>query len=98
MKRPNLKVTSYALADELVLDGRRATGVGSSREPDARPSRARREVILSTGAVALAAAAPALRAAARRSELQARRLCRRDLPGVGENLQDHLQIRPVFKV
>ena len=38
MKRPNLKVIPHALADKLVLDGRRAPVSRSSREPDARPS------------------------------------------------------------
>jgi choline dehydrogenase-like flavoprotein len=99
LNRPNLKVETGAMADHVVFSEGRAVGV-AWRRPDGQMalSRAAREVILAAGAVAT----PKL------LELsgvgQGARLQRlgvdvvRDAPGVGENLQDHLQLRPIYKV
>ena len=102
-RRGNLTVWTGALATRLHLDraadGRwRAAGVelqGTGVPPLAL---ARDEVLLATGAVAT----PAL---LQRSGIGPAALLQRhgievrhELPGVGENLQDHLQIRAVFGV
>ncbi len=98
MKRPNLKVISHALADKLVLDGRRATGIEIITRAGRETISARREVILSTGAVATPALLERSGIGAG-SELQRLGVPMKvEMPGVGENLQDHLQLRPVFKV
>ncbi|ASG23699.1 GMC family oxidoreductase [Nitrospirillum viridazoti] len=96
--RPNLTVITGALADRLVFEGTRATGVRLRAPGGIRTLAARREVVVATGAVAT----PAL---LERSGIGAGQRLRdlgveviADRPGVGENLQDHLQLRPIFKV
>ncbi|WP_044564870.1 GMC family oxidoreductase [Azospirillum sp. B4] len=96
--RPNLTVITGALADRLTFDGARATGVRLRAPGGIRSLAARREVVVATGAVAT----PAL---LERSGIGAGQRLRdlgvevvADRPGVGENLQDHLQLRPIFKV
>ena len=98
--RPNLTVRTEAHVHRLLFetgaDGRpRCTGVllrGGA------VLRARREVILSAGAVntpqilQLSGIGPGALLREHGIEVV------RDLPGVGENLQDHLQIRAVYKV
>ncbi len=98
LKRPNLHVFSETLVDRVVFDGRRASGVVVTGPDGVRTIGARREVVLCAGAVS----SPAI---LERSGIgNAERLrgmgieIVADLSGVGENLQDHLQIRPVFKV
>jgi choline dehydrogenase len=91
MQRPNLRVLTHALATQIVFDGRRATGVRYERGGGAHEATARREVILCGGAInspqllKLSGVGPA-------AELRALNIpVARDLPGVGENLQDHLE-------
>jgi len=97
-KRPNLRIVTRALVSRLELDGRRVTGV---RYLDASGAeqlvKVNREVILSGGAInspqilMLSGIGPA-------DELRANGIDPAvDLPGVGRNLQDHLQARLVFK-
>ena len=91
MKRPNLKVETHALAERILFEGRRAVGVRYERGGKRHEVRARREVIVASGPIN----SPAL---LKRSglgpaaELQAHGIeVLHDLPGVGENLQDHLE-------
>lgn len=92
MRRANLTVETRALATAVLLDGRRATGVAYQKDGGRREARASREVILAGGAVnspqllMLSGIGPA--EALRRLGISARV----DLPGVGENLQDHLVV------
>ena len=100
--RPNLTVWSRTTAEKLhleVIDGRpRCTAVTLLRGAERVTVRAAREVILSAGAIAspqllqLSGIGPAPLLKEHGIEV------RHELPGVGANLQDHLQIRPVFKV
>ena len=93
-KRPNLTIVTHALSDRVLFDGKRAIGVsylvGDSEERV--EARARKEVIVSSGAIAT----PQL---LQRSGVGPRALLEsldipvvHDLPGVGENLQDHLEL------
>jgi choline dehydrogenase-like flavoprotein len=98
MGRANLDVRLEVMVDRLVLDGRRVTGVSYTQHGASFTVTARRDVILSAGAVAT----PAI---LERSGIGAPHVLatlgievRHALPGVGENLQDHLQLRPMFKV
>ncbi|MGL5116090.1 MAG: GMC family oxidoreductase [Beijerinckiaceae bacterium] len=98
LSRPNLTLVTKAEATGLLFDGARASGVAFDGDGIARKAHARREVVLAAGAVAspkllqLSGLGPG-------GLLQDMGIsCRADLPGVGENLQDHLQLRPVFKV
>ncbi|MBX7453851.1 GMC family oxidoreductase N-terminal domain-containing protein [Mycolicibacterium sp. 3033] len=111
--RPNLTVYTQAQALRVLMDGRvgdeqrrgawttaqhRATGLRLLRDGQVVDVRARREVILSAGAIG----SPHLMQV---SGLGPAALLTRhgvpvtvDLPGVGENLQDHLQLRTVYRV
>jgi choline dehydrogenase len=98
MKRPNLTVMIHAQARRLRLAGRRATGIEFWRDGEASVATASREVILAAGAVG----SPQLLQV---SGIGPGELLQRHgiaathvLPGVGENLQDHLQLRLAYKV
>jgi choline dehydrogenase len=91
MKRGNLEVATHALATRILFEGRRATGVRYTRGRRDHVALARREVILSGGPInspqllKLSGVGPA-------QELRALDIpIVHDLPGVGENLQDHLE-------
>ncbi|MEM9796687.1 MAG: choline dehydrogenase [Pseudomonadota bacterium] len=97
-KRSNLQVITNAVTTQLLLDGRRATGVVyRDRSGQDRVVRANAEVILSSGAIG----SPQLLMVSGIGEAQQLRDhgidVVNDLPGVGKNLQDHLQARLVFK-
>ena len=90
MARPNLTIIPRAQAERILFDGRRVTGLRYRHKGRLHEIRARREVILSGGAfgsphlLKLSGIGPA-------AELQAHGIdVVHDLPGVGENLQDHL--------
>jgi len=91
MKRANLKVFTRALATRIAFDGRRAAGVHYRRDGREDFIRARREVVLCGGAInspqllKLSGVGPAAELKAFGIEVVA------DRPGVGENLQDHLE-------
>ncbi len=103
MRRPNFTLWTGAQVKRLTLetgaDGRqRCTGVELVRGGQSVTVRAAREVILSAGAIGspqilqLSGIGPG-------ALLQGHGIAvAHDLPGVGANLQDHLQIRAVFKV
>ena len=97
-KRANLRVETDAQATSLIMEGRRATGVRYRQHGQLREVRAAREVILAAGALQspqlllLSGIGPA-------GDLSRLGIpVVYDLPGVGENLQDHLQIRLIYKV
>ena len=88
--RPNLTILTKAQARRVVMDAGRATGVEVRRLGQVQVIGAAREVILSAGAfgspqlLLLSGIGP-------RDELAAHGLqVRHELPGVGQNLQDHL--------
>jgi choline dehydrogenase-like flavoprotein len=90
--RPNLKVITAAHAAKLLFEGRRAVGVRYLQNGRYAEALARREVILSAGAIGspqlllLSGIGP--RAQIEQQGIQPLH----ELPGVGENLQDHLDI------
>ena len=91
MRRPNLHVRTHALATRIAFDGRRAVGLRYRRDGAEHVAHARREVILAGGPIntpqllKLSGVGPA-------EELRALGIdVRHALPGVGENLQDHLE-------
>ena len=98
LKRPNLRLETSAHAERVTFKEGRATGIVFSRGGERFHALATKEVVLAAGAVV----SPKLLelsgvgAAARVSELGITVV--KDAPGVGENLQDHLQLRPVYKV
>ncbi len=91
-RRTNLEVVTNALADRLLLDGKTAAGVTFRRGGRSVEALAKREVIVAAGAIG----SPAL---LQRSGIgpadvleDAGVALRHELPGVGENLQDHLEV------
>lgn len=98
MKRPNLRVLTGAETGKLLLEGLRAKGVQFRMKGAIHEARAHREVILSAGAIN----SPKIlefSGIGRPDVLQAAGIkVEHRLNGVGENLQDHLQIRTVFRI
>ena len=101
-KRPNLTIWTQAQVEKLTFDPEddgqlRCTGLHLARDGHSSHIAANREVILSAGAInspqilQLSGIGPADLLRSKGIEVI------RDAP-VGENLQDHLQIRAVFKV
>ena len=90
-KRSNLEVITHALATGIAFDGRRAVGVRYRRRGREQTARARREVILCGGPInspqllKLSGVGPAEELRSLGIDVLA------DRPGVGENLQDHLE-------
>ena len=91
-RRTNLDVVTNALADRLLFDGKTAVGVTFRRGRRSIKVLAKREIILAAGAIG----SPAL---LQRSGIgpadvleDAGVALRHELPGVGENLQDHLEV------
>jgi len=96
--RPNLHIITHALAAGLIFDGKRASGVRVLRNGEEQVITARREVILSSGAIG-SAQLLMLSGIGDRDQLSSHGIeVRHHCPGVGRNLQDHLQARPVYKV
>jgi choline dehydrogenase-like flavoprotein len=98
MNRPNLRVETGIMVDRVEITDGRASAILFSRGGETYRAAASGEVILSSGAIN----SPAI---LERSGIgDAERLAGlgiasvHHLPGVGENLQDHLQIRPVYKI
>jgi choline dehydrogenase len=97
-KRPNLEVRTDSQVTRVLFEARRATGVEYRRGGRTETASAAREVILSAGAIQspqllqLSGVGPAPLLQSLGIPVVA------ELSGVGENLQDHLQIRAIYKV
>ncbi|PVZ10557.1 MULTISPECIES: GMC family oxidoreductase [unclassified Pseudomonas] len=98
MGRTNFTLVTQAIADRLIFEGDRAKGIEAICQGARRSFHARREVILCAGAIG----SPAIlqrSGLGPAAVLQAAGVkLRRDMPGVGTNLQDHLQLRLIYKV
>jgi choline dehydrogenase len=90
--RPNLRLEMHALTRRVLLDGRRAAGVEYEQGGAVKQARARREVILAAGPVN----SPKLLMLSGIGDGAQLAACGIDtlhhLPGVGTNLQDHLEL------
>ncbi|HEY7647064.1 MAG TPA: GMC family oxidoreductase N-terminal domain-containing protein [Hyphomicrobiales bacterium] len=97
-KRKNLTVLSAAQAKEIEITGGRATGVVFWRPNQMARADAKGEVILAAGSIGspqlLEVSGIGAGDVLGRFGIEVKR----ELPGVGENLQDHLQIRTIYKV
>lgn len=98
IRRDNLRVVTHALATRIRCEDRRASGVEWRVNNQPFSASAKAEVILAAGAInspkllELSGIGQPRRVAGLGLELV------HALPDVGENLQDHLQIRTVYKV
>lgn len=91
-QRPNLTILTHAQTDRILFNGKTATGVTWLRKGERQQASARREVLLCAGAIA----SPQI---LQRSGVGPEEWLREldinvvhALPGVGRNLQDHLEI------
>ena len=98
LKRNNLHVVTGALIDRLRFEGTRCVGVEFSLNGESQFAAARVETLLAAGAIG----SPTIM---QRSGIgDASRLAAvgiastHHLPGVGRNLQDHLQLRSIYRV
>lgn len=98
LNRPNLRLETGVLVDRVEIVEGRAKAVIYRRGNEEIRVRARKEIILSAGAVA----SPGIleRSGIGNGDvLNAHGIeVKVEAPGVGKNLQDHLQIRPIYKV
>jgi choline dehydrogenase-like flavoprotein len=98
LHRRNLRLETGCLVEAVVFDGRRAAGVRWRRGGELRTARCRGEVILAAGSIGsaqimlLSGIGPAQHLREHGIPVIA------DRPGVGANLQDHLQLRLIYKV
>ena len=92
LKRPNLTLMKGVLTRKVLLDGKKATGIEYQQGGSIKTATARKEVILSAGSIGspqllqLSGIGPAKVLQDAGVEVV------QDLPGVGENLQDHLEV------
>ncbi|MFW6093499.1 MAG: choline dehydrogenase [Pseudomonadota bacterium] len=92
LNRPNLELVMHALTTRVLLEGRRAVGVEYRRGDQMRQGRARKEVILAASAfnspklLMLSGIGPGEHLREHGIEVV------HDLPGVGRNLHDHLEV------
>jgi choline dehydrogenase len=97
MKRPNLKVEILAFAHRVLFDGKRAVGLEYAQNGAIKRVRARREVLLAGGSLLspqllqLSGVGPGALLREHGIEVV------HELRGVGENLQDHLGCRIIYK-
>ena len=96
--RANLKVVTGALVDRVLIEDGRASGIVYRLGNEERVARVRGEVLLSSGAIGSPAVLErsGIGDAGRLQGLGIAPVA--DLPGVGANLQDHLQLRCSWKV
>lgn len=96
-RRRNLSIFTNSPAERVLFDGREAVGVQIMHQGQSTKVTARKEVILAAGAIAspqllmVSGVGPETNISEHGIKVV------RDLPGVGQNLQDHLQARPVYK-
>ncbi|AZC36822.1 GMC family oxidoreductase [Pseudomonas chlororaphis] len=97
-QRPNLTVLTGVEVDRVLLENGRAAAVSARHQGQPQTFKARREIILSAGSIG----SPSI---LQRSGIGPAALLQRlgigvahELPGVGGNLQDHLQLRLIYKL
>jgi len=98
LNRPNLRLETGCLVEGLEFTDKRASGVRWRQNGVIRSAKCRGEVILAAGAIGspqllmLSGVGPAAHLAEHGIPVLL------DKPGVGQNLQDHLQLRTIYKV
>jgi choline dehydrogenase-like flavoprotein len=98
LHRQNLRLETGCLVEGLEFTGKRASGVRWRQDGQVRSATCRGEVILAAGAIGspqllmLSGVGPADHLKQHGIDVLL------DKPGVGQNLQDHLQLRTIYKV
>lgn len=97
LKRNNLTLITRAHTNKIIFDGDKAVGIEYKKKGKLHTVNATKEVILSSGAIG----SPQILQLSGIGEKELLEKYKipvvKDLPSVGKNLQDHLQIRLVFK-
>ncbi|MEQ6289043.1 choline dehydrogenase [Vogesella sp. GCM10023246] len=92
MQRPNLTVITHAMTRRILLQGKRAVGIEYDQGGKTHTVHCRREVLVSSGPIGsphlLQRSGIGPAAVLRQAGIEVKH----DLPGVGENLQDHSEI------
>ena len=96
-ERKNLTIITHAQVEKLLIKDSHATGVTVNIRGKSQDILARREVVLSAGTIGSPQILMLSGIGAADELKQQGIVLVHDLPGVGKNLQDHLQARPVFK-
>ncbi|MFT5400157.1 MAG: choline dehydrogenase, partial [Gammaproteobacteria bacterium] len=97
MNRPNLTVITEALTQRLIMEGKKVTGVEFIRNGQLQILNVNREVLLSAGPIASPHLLQLSGIGPGQVLQQAGIEVKHDLPGVGENLQDHLEFYFQFR-
>lgn len=97
-KRPNLRIETGALIEKVTLDGTRATGLVFQQNGRRYQVAAGRETLLCAGSIGSVQILQRSGIGAADQLQQIGVTPTHDLPGVGANLQDHLQQRAIYKV
>ncbi len=98
LHRKNLRLETEVLAERILFEGKRAAGIAYRQNGVSKIAKASGEVVLAAGAIGspqllmLSGVGPAAHLSERGIPIVL------DKPGVGGNLQDHLQLRMIFKV
>lgn len=92
LKRPNVRLVTYAFARRVLLEGKRATGVEYDVAGDVKVAHARREVIIAASSINSPKLLQMSGIGAPETLKDAGIGVIHALPGVGENLHDHLEI------
>ena len=96
-RRPNLEIRTHALVHRALIQGRRCTGVEYHWKGQQRVAQARCEVILCAGAIQSPQLLE-LSGIGQAERLQAIGIpVKHELPAVGENVSDHLQVRCTYR-
>ncbi len=96
--RRNLRIETSALTSRILFDGRRAVGIEYRQRGATRQARARREVIVTAGSIKtpqllmLSGIGPGAQLAEHGISVLM------DRPGIGANLQDHLQMLLTYRL
>jgi choline dehydrogenase-like flavoprotein len=96
--RPNLRVETGCLAERIETQDWRATGVRWRQDGVTRTARCSGEVILSAGSIGSTQLLLLSGIGPGRDLLRLGIPVELDRPGVGQNLQDHLQLRLIYRV
>jgi choline dehydrogenase len=96
-KRENLHILCNSEVEKVLMNGSRVEGISLGGQEAARVAPGG-EVILAAGAIGSPHILLRSGIGASAALADAGVACQHELPGVGENLQDHLQLRPKFRV
>jgi len=97
LKRPNLRVFTGAYTTRILMERQRAVGVEFVHEGQTKQLRASAEVLLCAGALQSPQILMLSGIGPRKHLVEQGIACVHDLPGVGQNLHDHVDVVQVMK-